>query len=672
MRVSVLQCKVLLLLAITSPVFVRAQFQQPTDEELKMTADPKAPGAAAVFLDYEEVTDDQLHYYSIYERIKILQEKGKELATVEIPYQRGDFKVTDIKGRTIHSDGTVIPLTVKPEDLFSSKAGDKQIGRMVFTLPSAEVGSILEIRYEIRYDDNRYSSPYWAVQRPYFVHKEHFAFTPFKAFLQGSQNETSRYLVDSKGDTLNTLIWWPVLPPGGAIQTDAIGRKSLDLTDIPASPDEEWMPPIRSILYKVIFYYKGSSNAQQFWLDEAKRWSKDMDHFAEPSKPIKEAVSGLIAAGDSDLDKAKKLYKAVQALDNTDYSRKKEQSELKELKLKEAKRAEDTWKLKSGSSEDIAQLYLAMVRAAGLQAFAMKVVDRNRGTFDPTYLDIDQLDTTVVILMLDGKGIPVDPGEKMCPFQTLNWRHSLAYGIRQAPNGPSLANTPQQGYNTNSIMRTGDIDLDAHGAITGRVQFVMNGQEALRWRQTALRYDLDEVKKRFDRELESRVPQGVEAHIDHFLSLDDPDTNLIAVVDVKGSMGTATSKRLLLPGLFFETRAHQPFVNQEKRMVPVDMQYGEKITDQVVYHFPPGLTVEGAPQDTNNLWAGHADYIVKTVPAPGQITIARSLARAFTLAKPDEYQDLRGFYQKVAASDQQQLVLVTSAPAAASGGKGNR
>jgi hypothetical protein len=42
------------------------------------------------------------------------------------------------------------------------------------------------------------------------------------------------------------------------------------------------------------------------------------------------------------------------------------------------------------------------------------------------------------------------------------------------------------------------------------------------------------------------------------------------------------------------------------------------------------------------------------------------LSRAFTLVKPEQYQDLRGFYQKVAAADQQQLVL-TATPA----GKGN-
>src|ERR1700722_2700866 len=140
------------------PLTALSQFQEPTKDELQMTEDPKAPGAAAVYLNIAEITDDPLHYHSFYARAKVLQEKGKELATVTIPYQQGNFKVTDVKGRTIHSDGTVIPLTVKPEDLLSSKEGEKQFGRMVFTLPSVDVGSILEYRYQLRYDDNHYSS----------------------------------------------------------------------------------------------------------------------------------------------------------------------------------------------------------------------------------------------------------------------------------------------------------------------------------------------------------------------------------------------------------------------------------------------------------------------------------------------------------------------------------
>jgi len=60
-----------------------------------------------------------------------------------------------------------------------------QINSKVFTLPSVEVGSILEYRYDLRYDDDHVSSPTWEIQRPYFVHHARYTFTPFKAFLPG-------------------------------------------------------------------------------------------------------------------------------------------------------------------------------------------------------------------------------------------------------------------------------------------------------------------------------------------------------------------------------------------------------------------------------------------------------------------------------------------------------
>jgi hypothetical protein len=441
------------------------------------------------------------------------------------------------------------------------------------------------------------------------------------------------------------------------IKSDASGHYSVDLTDVPPTPDEEWMPPIESIRYKVFFYYKAASSAQEFWINDAKLWSKDVDHFAEPSKSIREAVAGLIAPGDSDLDKAKKLYKAVQALDNTDYSRKKSEAEMKQLHLKTAKHADDTWAQKSGTSEDIALLYLAMLRAAGLTAYATKVVDRERAVFDISYLSLSQLDDTLVVLTSGGKEIALDPGEKMCTFQTVNWRHSSAGGLTQSDKGVMAVTTGEQQYPNNKTIRIGDITLDAQGALTGSFRFVMTGQAALYWRQKALNNDEAEVKKQFDKSLESTIPDGVEAHIDHFLGLDDPDANLIAFVTAKGATGAATSKRLMLPAFFFETRGTRPFVAQEKRTQPVDMHYGDVVTDQVTYHLPEGFTVEGAPQDNKIAWPQHAILTVKSVSTPGQITIAHSLARAFTTAKPEEYQDLRGFYQKIAAADQAQLVL---------------
>jgi hypothetical protein len=298
-----------------------------------------------------------------------------------------------------------------------------------------------------------------------------------------------------------------------------------------------------------------------------------------------------------------------------------------------------------------------MLRAAGLTAYAMAVVDRDKGVFSSGYLSFDQFDSYIVILSIGGNEIFLDPGEKMCPFQTMHWRHSGATGIRQSSGAPVVARTPFQAYTANSLLRTGDITVDDHGVVTGRFNFIMSGQEALHWRQIALGNVENEVKKQFDHALESVVPTGIVAHTDHFLSLGDPDSNLIAIVNMHGTLGAATSGRLQLPAFFFETRGAHPFADQEKRLEPVDMHYGEQVTDQIVYHLPAGLSVESAPQDTKVSWEGHAVLGTKVAAAPSQITVVRSLARAFTFVKPEEYQELRGFYQKVAASDQQQLVL---------------
>jgi hypothetical protein len=185
----------------------------------------------------------------------------------------------------------------------------------------------------------------------------------------------------------------------------------------------------------------------------------------------------------------------------------------------------------------------------------------------------------------------------------------------------------------------------------------MTGQEALYWRQKALTSDETEVKKQFNHSLERIFPEGIEAHVDHFTGLDDSDANLVAIVMAQGTLGTATSKRILLPAFFFETQSGHPFVAQEKRLTPVDMHYGDSILEQVTYHLPEGFTVEGAPEDAKISWPQHTIFNTSAVTSPGKITITRKFFRAFTFAKPEEYQDLRGFYQKIAAADQQQLVL---------------
>ena len=636
------------LIVLASPVLLHAQFQDSTAQERQMTVDPKAPGAAAVYLNVAEIANNDLGFHSLYVRAKILTEKGESLATVEMPYEKDwegyVYEVAAIQGRTIHPDGTVLPLKGKPADLLVSKVGTDKVARKVFTLPDVTVGSIIEYYYQLRYRDVWEFPPVWHIQRDYFVHKAHYMF-----------NTATDYNVGL----------WTVLPQGVKVIPDALNRYSLDMADIPPAPNEDWMPPIENSLYRVQFYIRESNDPEVYWKAVGAKWSKLVDEFANPNKEVRQAVAGIVSPADSPLDKAKKLYAAVQALDNTDYSREKSKDELKAQNLKQIKHAADVWHDKTGTGADITMLYLAMLKAAGLQAYAMRVVDRDKGLFTSGYMYFDQLDDTIVLLNLDGKEIVLDPGEKMCPFQTVSWKHSFATGIRQSANGSVITTSPSQPYAANTIQRIAELNLDPTGSIDGNVRILMTGQEALYWRQKALENDESEVKKQFEQSFSDMVPDGVHVQFDHFIALADPEAPLAAVVKVQGTAGAATSKRLLVPGLFFETRGSHPFVAQDQRLTPVDMHYAELVSDDVTYTLPAGLTVESTPQTAKVPWEGHAVMLIKSKTDPTEVNITRTFARTFTFTKTEDYQALHDFYQKVAAADQQQVVLTRNPTAAA-------
>ena len=621
-----------------------------------MTAEPKAPGAAAIYLYREESDDDNLHFHSVFERIKVLTEKGKELATVTLPYYKGSYSITDVRARTIHADGTIIPLDIKPSDLVAQKGAGYQVNKMVFTLPSVEVGSILEYRWELRYDDQMLSSPEWDVEQKYFVRKAHYSFLPYRYMEQ----------VTSNGKAAGRLLYSTVLPSDTKVIYDNTGRYKLDITDVPPTPDEEYMPPIDSLLQHVQFYYTPYTSKDEYWKHEGSRWSKEMDHFAGESKTLKEAVSKIVTPSDSEEVKANKLYDAVMALDNTDYTRRKSQAELKQEHLKAAKDAEDVWTRKSGSSDEIALTYLAMARIAGLKAYAAGVSDRDRRLFNAYYLSTRQLDDVMVLVTINGKDIPLDPGTKYAAFGDLAWNHHMAAGLRQTDKGTDFASTSGNPYKDAATIQVADLTIERDGSVKGTVRIAMTGPAALHWRRLAIENDEDEVKKQFNEHMKGMVPDGVTAEFDHFLGLEDYHLLLIAMVRISGNMGTATGKRMFLPGFFFESRTKHPFVSEDKRRAPVDMKYAEFVQDRVTYHLPDAVTVESAPADATIPWEGHAAMEIKTTPGKNDFKVTHTMIRAFCVVGAADYPALRDFYQKTATADQQQLVL-TVAPAA----KGN-
>src|SRR5260370_1766644 len=87
-------------------------------------------------------------------RIKIFTDRGRETQSkIDIPYANSTT-ISDLAGRTIKPDGTVVELS--KADIFDRtiiKAGDLKINAKSFAMPAVELGAIIEYKWkETRHD----------------------------------------------------------------------------------------------------------------------------------------------------------------------------------------------------------------------------------------------------------------------------------------------------------------------------------------------------------------------------------------------------------------------------------------------------------------------------------------------------------------------------------------
>jgi len=666
----------LMLFAAAVPA-ANAQWIAPTPEELSMTSITQVPGAPAVYLFKEELADDALHMQSFYVRLKVLTEGGKDYATVELPYFSGESgrTITDIAGRTIHPDGTIIPFTGKPYDKVVQKGTengmDYKLKVKVFSLPSVEVGSIIEYRYKLRLDEYYFAEPEWDVQSDLYTRKAHYMWKP-----------TERELTSADGKTTSqSVAWTPMLPPGVTVkQTQLPGNSynsdgghtqlELNVADIAPVPKEQFMPPMESLRYRVMFYYTSYRTAKEFWTAEGKRWSKLEDKFIGPGPVVKAAVKELTAPSDTQEQKLRQMYAAVMKLENTDFTRERSTSEERAQGLKDTNSTDDVWTRKRGSSDQLALLFVAMARASGMKAYAMVVTNRDRRIFLADYLNVRQLDDDIAIVNVDGKDMYFDPGERYCSFGHLSWKHGYTEGLRQTDAGTDIAFSPGASYKDDHVGRVANLKLDEQGVATGTVVLTFTGDSALAWRQAALRGDETSLKNDLKAELEGKLPGGLDISVTKVENLTLPEMPLTVSYDVKGPIGSPTGKRLLVPANLFEANS-KPRFPEPKREQPVDMHFSSQVQDAVRLTLPATLAIESAPAAANGQIPQTAVFDTHVKSDPTSITLYRNVTVGKIVFGADKYNELRTFYGQLEAKDQE-TVVITHADAAKSSGGGER
>jgi hypothetical protein len=644
---------ILLLLAI--PLSAQNPgFPQLAPDELKMTSEPQAPGAPAVILFREADVDDNgtTSHEDHYLRIKVLTEEGRKYANVEIPFIKATEDIVNIRARTVQPDGQ----TTEFHDQIFEKTivklqGLKYLAKTI-TLPNVQVGSIIEYSYTMDLKEHRVFNSHWILSSDLFTQKARFSLKPY----------TSRY----RNDPVNLRWSWQGLPPDSRPKEGPDHIIRMDAENIPAFQAEDFMPPVDQVKSRVDFTYESEyreSDPDEYWQHVAKSSNAVVESFIDKRKAVDAALATIISPSDPPETKLRKIYGRVQQIRNTSYERRKTAQEEKRDKVKIDENVEDVLKGGYGSHRQLTWLFLALVRAAGFEAYPVLVSSRNDYFFFPKTMERWKLNSAVVLVKLDGKDLFLDPGAEFNSYGMLTWSETGVDGLRLDKDGGSWVVTTQPDSSASLVQRSAKLKLNDNGDLEGKVTITYTGLEAMYHRLDVRNADDVTRAKFLEDRIRSQIPIASEVHLTSQPDWSGSETPLTANFDVKIPSWTSNAgKRTVMPIGFF-TAGEKHVFEHTSRTYPIYHHYAYEKQDDVTIELPEGLQANSVPPPQSR--DGHVMQYSSTVENnKTTLHIVRRFSVKFVLLDAKYYPSLRDFYQFVRSADDQQILLEPAAVAA--------
>jgi hypothetical protein len=414
-------------------------------EDLAMKDNPANPGADAMVLYRESAVsakdanvggDDDQEYV----RIKIFTQAGVKKGDVEIRFFKDENDVKDVRGRTVHPDGSIAN--------FSGKVLEKEIVRLsgyrylakTFSLPDVQPGSIIEYKYRIQGNPHYLHDESWIVSTDLFTREAHFSYIPY----QGYSDFVPMFR------TLG-------LPAEAKPECTITGKCTMAAHNIPAVVDEPLMPPERILEARVDFHYQPvgeptNETPQAFWSRITKKWNGELEHFIDKKSALNAELSRILGPGDTPEVKLRKIYARTQSLRNLSMEDSHSKQENKQEELKRINNAEDVLTNGYGSARDINFLFVGLARTAGFDATEVYVATRNDHLFHPDAHDMRDLNADVVWASAAARNIISIPAQSIflsaCCRGTKPAIRACAWGKREGNQSPlrSLPATKRASY----------------------------------------------------------------------------------------------------------------------------------------------------------------------------------------------------------------------------------
>jgi len=692
MRHKAIFCLLLGAMAVVTPARLAAA-EDPKDwpsidpEGWAMKDCPQQPGAPAIYLLREEVTDLEKGESRFFRRLKILTAAGRDRANIEIFYLKGVNAVRNLEARVIHPSPGAAPARISGfgGQVFEKTAFRTRGIRMTvktFALPDVDVGCIIDYRYKLVSDSGgsrgsvediydalqisrgkpregsigkgmkllSFPAETWDVQEDLFTRKARFVYIPSKFM---------GYFMEILFHGSSSLYYFTQRMPG-VQPAMRDGRLEIEMENIPAFEADELMTPEKSERMAVNLLYCASdlTDNNEYWKAECENWQKAAEGFIGNPRKLTAEAQKLIEGVDDPAAKLKRLYERAQRIRNLSYEKSMTPKQRKSQKLKDNEKAGDVLERDYGFRSDITRAFVALARAGGFEAEVVRVSTRDDKIFMfklPSFHD--QLDSELALVKLGDREVLFDPATPFCPFGLVHWSRSNASAVRYSKTPPSFFTTSIYPPDLALTQREVVLQLDPQGNLGGTVKVTYSGHEALVRRLEHIHSDETDKKEDFEKELSDILPMGAGVTMKQLDNIDNNAPALVVQYDVTiPGLATSVGDRMLLPASpLFGTRQY-PF-RHAARKYPVYFPYPFRELNDIIITLPEGLTVETCPEPRKSP-RKFANYSLVCVPeGPQKLHVQRELIIQKSYFPVEQYATLKAFYDMVRMNDEEQVVL---------------
>lgn len=274
-------------------------------------------------------------------------------------------------------------------------------------------------------------------------------------------------------------------------------------------------------------------------------------------------------------------------------------------------------------------------------------------------LDVRQLTAVVVAVRVGNDDIYLGPATKFSPYGLLSWEQTGVQGMKTNKDGGVFIQTPEPKYFEARIERKAKLRLKEDGSVEGRLEVTFDGQAALTRRLNAFNDDDAGRMKDIEDEIKAWLPSTAKVEMESVAPWESATEPLRAVTKISiPDVATATGRRQLLPAGIFQMGWKRVF-EHAKRVHPIYFRYPYEERDDVTVELPASIRAESLPAARNEA-TNFGEYQMKIERQEGMVRVERRYVINGIYFPVTYYALLRGFFDKVRAGDEEQIVLQTA------------